>query len=335
MPSTRLADIIEPSVFLDYMREKRPERNILTRSGIYAPAPEAVATQMASGGSTIDMPFWKDLDRTEPNIMSDDPAQEAVPEKMGSGKDQAIKHFHHKSWSVMQLAAQISGGDPASAIMEYAMSYWEWVEQQIVIRSSLGLLADNKANFGGDMVFSIYSDLASPTAANKISHVAVNRARSTMGDAGSQLAAIGMHSALYYDLLDQEKIETIPASETKPEIMKYSGLEVLVDDDMPVTAGTNSPKYTCILYGKGAYAYADTEPEAPAAEVESKPGSGNGGGQEILHNRNVKLVHPRGVKFTKDTMAEKSPSFAELENAANWSRVHDRKHVRLGFLETN
>ena len=47
------------------------------------------------------------------------------------------------------------------------------------------------------------------------------------------------------------------------------------------------------------------------------------------------LLHPRGVKFTSTTVAGDTPTNAELELAANWTRVWENKNVRIVAVTHN
>eukprot|EP00752_Nemacystus_decipiens_P016660 g14900.t1 len=254
MAQTQIADLITPEVYLNYMQEDYPERNRLLRSGIVVPPPENVQSQMNAGGTVINMPFWDDLGRGEPDIMSDDPNTSATPDKVTADKDQAVKHFWHKSWSSMDVAGMVATGrakDPVQQILSRMATWWESAEQGALIASTKGVFADNAANDSDDMTYSIYNDVVSGsiTAANRISGAAVRRARVTMGDYMDEFAAIAVHSAVYVNMADNDEIEFIKPSDAT-EIAMFQGMEVVVDDRMPVTAGTNSPAYTCYLFGR-------------------------------------------------------------------------------------
>ena len=47
------------------------------------------------------------------------------------------------------------------------------------------------------------------------------------------------------------------------------------------------------------------------------------------------ILHPRGVKFTSATVAGDTPTNAELELAANWTRVWENKNVRIVAVTHN
>ena len=339
MSTTQISDLLTPEVWINYMMEKFPEQLALLTGGLLAAPPEQVVKQMNAGGRLINMPFWDDLTRNEPNVMSDDDTTEAVPDKVTADKDQAVKHYLHKSWSAMDLAGMLatgSAGDPVQHVLMMMGGWWAYALQQSVIKTCIGLFADNAANDSSDMIYSIYSDAATPAASTKISAAAVDQCRLTMGDRLDQLTAISMHSSVYGTLLANDAISFIQESQLPGRIPIFMNKRVFVDDDHPVTVGTNSDNYTCFMYGAGAFGYHDAVmgPEQPF-ERERKPAKGNGGGQTIVHTRKHLLMHPRGIKWTDSVIAGQGPTWTELQNASNWDRVFVRKNIRLAQLNVN
>lgn len=337
MAITKLADIIEPAVYLKYTKEYKPERLDFYTSGIIANAPPEVASQMTAGGSRIDLPFWQDVSRVEPNTISDDETVLAVPEKVSAAKMQAQKLFWHQSWSAMRLAGIVAVGnpnDPLSDIVDFTSRYWAMVNMLTLLKMLDGILADNVANDAADMRYTIYSDIATPLAANKISSAAVNRARATMGEMMDQVGTIAMHSKVYGDALDQEAISFVQPSNLPFKIAMYAGMKVIVTDKATTVSGANSPKYRSYLFGPGSVGYLVHFPP-DAVETFRHPDRGKGGGQDVLHNRRHVLLHPLGFQFTAGSMAGKSPTWAEIAAAANWNRVYNRGNINLAYLETN
>ena len=55
----------------------------------------------------------------------------------------------------------------------------------------------------------------------------------------------------------------------------------------------------------------------------------------VLINRRRYILHPRGVKFTSASVAGDSPTNAELETGANWTRVFENKNVRMVAIDHN
>lgn len=346
MSTTRYTDIIEPSVFTNYMSEAKPEKYILLQqSGILAPPPEEVSSQFLAGGTTIDMPFWQDLSRGEPDIPNDDPDAILSTDKIETSRDKAVKHNLVKGWSNMDMSGIVATGnadDPIKEIADKVQNWWYYALEQKIIKTMTGVFADNSANDSSDMIYSAYSDIASPLAANKISNAAINRARLTMGDQLEELTTICVHTDVYGTMLDDEKIDFIQPSNAPFRIPTYQGMTVLFSDQMPVVTGTNSDEYTCYLIGRGAFAFMDHMSSRPtpngteSVEKDRLPTSGNGGGQDVLVTRKRVLLHPRGIKWTDNSRAATAaPSNAELALAANWDRVYERKNIRFAALKVN
>ncbi|MCP4256864.1 MAG: hypothetical protein GY774_04955 [Planctomycetes bacterium] len=340
MSEVRISDIYNPRVFDAAVQERAIELNAFLASGVMVSSSEITA--LANGPGTIgDLPFFNSLDNpqadgtNEPGYTSDDPATLSTPAKIGSDKMMYRKAFFHRSWSTMDLARQIALQDPIGAITNRIGKYWAVNTELRLIRSCLGLLADNIANDSSDMLFSVYSDIASPTSANLISSDAVIATKSTMGDHAGSLVAIAMHSVLYSELQRQEVIEYERPAGTDIKIPYYLGYRVVVDDSMPVEAGSNSLKYTSVLFSAGSVAIGEGTAAVPS-EMERIPGAGNGGGQDIIHSRGVNIIHPDGFSFTSSSVAAVSANYAELGAAANWDRVYaERKNIGIAFLQTN
>ncbi len=334
MATTQLADIIEPSVFNPYVQERSTALSLLFNSGVIASHPE-ITRLTQTGGSQINIPFWNDLADTDPNIGSDDPAVKATAEKMGSGQDVAIMHYLNKSWSSMDISAVVAGNDPMKAIGDLVAGYWERAMQKRLIYTLNGVIAENIANDGGDMVVDISNDAVPPILATElISGEAVIDAAQTMGDAKDKFTLIAMHSVVHARLQKQNLITTVHNSDGKVMFDEYMGKKVLVDDGLPAVAGVNRITYTTYLLGAGAAAYAEGSPKVPH-EVKRDPDAGNGEGQETLFSRRHLVMHLRGVKWTNTAIVGKSPTVAEIQNPLNWARVLDRKKVRVVALKTN
>ncbi len=340
MSEVRITDIYNPTVFNAAVQERAIERNAFLASGVLVA--DAMFNALASGpGSIGDMPFFFGLDNpqadgtNEPNYSNDNPAQTSTPAKITGENMLYRKAFLHNSWSTMDLARELALKDPLQAIVNRIGTYWAVNTQVRLIRSAMGVLADNEANDTGDMLYSIYSDIATPLAANKISSDAVIAAKATMGDHSEELTAIAMHSVIYAELQRQDLIVYLPTSTASIKIPTYLGYTVVVDDGMPVVAGTNSPAYTSILFSSASWALGTGSATVPS-ELERSASAGLGGGQDIIHSRGTNIIHPGGFAFISGSVAGQSPSFAELAAAANWNRVYaNRKNIGMAFLRTN
>lgn len=324
MAATRLSDVIVPVEFTDYIVQNTMEKTALVQSGV-ATRNGVIQAQLQAGADSFTIPNWFDLGNEEANIVNDDPADLSVPYKINAGKQLVRKSFLHNSWSAMNLASELSGDDALQRIRSRTVAYWERQLQRRLIASLNGIIADNVANDASDMVLDI-SALAGDAA--KFSATAVIDATAELGDNLSAVTAIAMHSDIYRAALKADLIAFIPQSQGAP-IRTYRGLAVIVDDGLP-SAGGN---YTTALFGPGAVGFGVSAPRiAEGTEVENLPSAGKGGGQQILHSRVNLAVHPAGFTWQEASVVGESPSIAELDDAANWNRVFERKAIPLAFL---
>lgn len=326
MAVTRLGDVIVPEEFTAYTVQNTMEASALVQSGIVQRNGE-IEAQLRAGADSFTVPFWNDLGDDEANIANDDPDATATPRKITSEKQIVRKAFLHNSWSAMNLASELSGDDALQRIQERAAAYWTRQTQRRLIASLNGILADNVANNTGDMVLDI---TGATGAAAEFATAAVIDAAGTLGDQMGNVAGIAVHSDIYRKMLKLDLVEFVPDSQSRM-FATYRGMAVVVDDLLPSAAGD----YTTVLFTPGAVGWGLTAPRvADGTEIENKPGAGNGGGQQILHSRVNLAVHPAGFQWREQTVADESPTIAELALPANWSRVVERKAVGLAFLKS-
>ena len=334
MAEVRLADVYVPVPFNKAVDQKALELNAFWQSGILREDPIITAAALV-GGVIGELPFFNPLATTaEPNYTTDNPATVSTPEKISGDKQIYRKNMSHNSWSTMDLSRELALADPLGAITSGIGGYWATQSEKRVIQSAMGVLNDNVANDGGDMVYSIATDsVAAITDAERISAEAVLFTKATMGDHAELLTTIAMHSVVYTRLQIQNLIVYIPNARGEIVIPTYLGYRVVVDDSMPAVAGTNRITYTTILFSQGSVAYGVGSPMVPS-EQERVAGSGNGGGQDILHSRRTEIIQPQGFQNT-GTPAGQSLTLAELAAATTWDRVIARKKIGIAFLQTN
>lgn len=334
--ATRISDVIVPAVFVPYMLEETKVKSALFQAGILR-SDANLASFLAGGGQTVNVPFWKDLDdSTTANISSDDPSQEATPDKITASQDTGIRQNRNKSWSDADLVSELAGDDPMKRIASRVVAWWTREFQRVLVSTLRGVVASNVANNSGDMVNDISTDANSAvTDAERVSATAILDTKQTLGDAFDALDTICMHSVIFTKLQKQNLIDFIPKSRGEIAFPTYLGYRVIVDDNCPAIAGTYRIRYHTYLIGKDALGWAESPPDVPA-ETYRRPQQGNGGGVEELWTRRQYMLHPYGNKWTSSSMAGKSPTDAELRTAANWTRVYpERKQVNIAVLITN
>jgi N4-gp56 family major capsid protein len=335
MPKTAVADIIVPTEFEKYAIERTAQLSVFVQSGILEHAPE-FDELAAGGGRTVEMPFWKDLTAAR-QILSDG-APLAV-NKITSDKDIARIQNDAQAWSVNHLAKVISGDDPMQAIVDLVGDYWARTDQGLVISCLKGIFAS--ASMAGNKLTIAAEATGGVSATTQLNGATFVDATVKLGDRGDRLTAVAMHSATEAALRKLDLIDFIPDSEGKAQIKTFQGRRVVVDDTLPVRNGTTSGLvYTTYLFGPGAFG----KGAAPLAGTPLEGGFGTEGvelarvpldSDSVLINRRRFILHPRGVKFNSAAVAGDSPTNAELENGANWTRVFENKNVRIVAVDHN
>jgi hypothetical protein len=335
MPVIQLADVYTPLTFNRRAQEAQEKLNVFLSSGI-ASVDSLLGTMLSGGANIVELPQFNAITAGEPNYSTDDPASFSTPAKIGTQFQKARSASRNKSWSAMDLARELTDADPMGAVTSRVGAYWATDDEKRLIQSALGILADNVANDGGDMVKSVSTDAAGAVVdAERISSTNVVLATQTLGDHKQNLSAIAMHSVQHSRLQIQGLLLDNFDPETKRlSYQTYLGHRVIVDDSLPAVAGANRLTYTCILFAEGAFSYAKGNVLTPS-EIERVAGAGDGGGQTVIHSRINTCYHANGFEFLSGSVAGKSPTYAELANAANWSRVVARKNVPMAFLKVN
>jgi hypothetical protein len=342
---SRLANIIDVTVFQDLPAENDPEKTSLFQSGVVVR--NALLDQLAEApGKTAELPFWKDLNYDdEPNYSNDAPQDVATPKPIEQDEMIARKAFLNQGWTESDLAAELAmGGNAMRRIRARVDNYWAIRWQRRLVKTAVGVMLSNVANDGGDMIHDISTqDGNNAGAGNSFGRSAAVAAAFTMGDQFDAIGVMVVHSVVAQRMIDNDDIVYLPDSQGNLTIPTYLGKRVVIDDGAPVIAGTTSGfRYVTMLFGAAAFGYGEGTPEVPL-EVEREASQGNGGGVETLWSRKTWLIHPLGHKFTSNTVTGPtgktvnniSPTDANLALAANWERVFDRKNIPLAFLVTN
>lgn len=327
MVVTRVSDLIVPEVFAPYVLERTTQLSALFQSNIIEANGEldAIAT---GGGSTANMPFFQDLSGSSEVLSQTTPL---TPANITGSRDICAIHQRGKAWGANFLAKVKSGTDPMAQIGDLVADWWARDFQTTLISTLQGVFASTTMLAEHVLNLSIEAGAAA-TSDNLISSGATLNALKKLGDATNAITAMAMHSDIYYQLLNQDVIQFEQPSEQGIALPTYKGRRVIVDDGLPKVAGTTSGfKYDTYLFGAGAINYGEGQLD-PMDAVETDRDSLQG--DDFLVNRRRFVMHPVGVRW-QGTPAGDSPTNAELSTAANWSRVYQKKSVRLILLRTN
>jgi hypothetical protein len=329
MAVTKITDLIVPAIWVPYMQELTSTKSNLIQSGIVEADPE-YGSLATGGGATINMPFFQDLTGTS-EVLSE--AGSLTAQNIAASTDVAVILRRGKAWGTGQLARYKSSADPAIAIANLVADWWVRDRQSTLINILKGVFAST--TMANEHVEDVaIEDGNNAAAGNLISSNAVINALGKLGDEIDAIVGIALHSDIYYELEKQNVIEYLaPAVQGAEPIRTYRGKTLIVDDSLPkVAGGTSGFKYDTYLFGAGAIAFGlgNMDPEE-AVQTDRDILAG----EEYLATREQCIMHPKGVKFNSDTVSGDTPTNAELATASNWTRVYERKNVRLAMLRTN
>lgn len=343
MAVVRLSDAFVSDVYGSYSSVNSPENSKFVTSGVVRQT-EQFNAMARDGGKQVTVPFWLDIDAAiEPNYSNDDPADLAVPNKIGSADMTARKAWLNQAFSDMDLVQELAGSSPMQHIRDRFGVYWTRQLERRVIAQAVGVLADNVANDGGDMQNDISAGVGD---AAKFGSEAFIDAAYSAGDQADQFRVIAVHSSIEARMVKNDEIVFVADSKGGLTIPTYKGRVVVSTDNMPFTGVGADRIYTSILMGAGAIGFGGVEgsafgmgqgiPRVPY-ELDRTPAAGNGGGQETIWERRTWLLHPFGfewVEASTPAMVEFSPTLADLRLAVHWNRVVSRKQVPLAFIKS-
>jgi hypothetical protein len=221
-------------------------------------------------------------------------------------------------------------------IGDLVADYWQRKHQAQLMAMLQGILAS--ASMSGNTL-TVSSADATVTDSETLNGVNFINAKQLLGDSKNKLVAIAMHSAVEASLLKQDLIDFVPVTDARRNVTQFQGLEIVIDDGMPVTTVNGVLQYTTVLFGRGAIAMGVSSTNDAIEggfgtwqlEFDRVPLSH----QNVMINRRRFIMHLRGVKWLGTTMAGPSPSNAELALAANWSRVYTPKNLRVVAIKHN
>ena len=312
MAVTKIADVIVPEIFTPYVIEKTAEKSRILTSGIAIANPK-LNELVTAGGTTMQMPYWKDLTGADEVLSDQTPL---TPGKIGADKDVACLLLRGRAWGANELAGALAGDDPMAAIADRVADYWARREQATLVSVLTGAFAAASMS---------NHTLDKSAAAGGIDGPMVLDAKQLLGDSADQLQAIMMHSAVFTELQKQNLIQYTTTSDGKIAFPTYLGYQIITDDGMPVDTSGQTPIYTTYLFAKGAIGRGEG---TPVSLTPTETDRDSLAGEDFLINRRAFVLHPMGVKW-KGTPAGVTPTNAELAVGTNWERVYEDKNIGL------
>lgn len=305
-----------PTVFGRYVeRVPKLRKNELLKSGALVVDEELASMLPAqTGGNYITIPIYGLIGgdalnydgETDLTCTTDDTYEQSF---VVIGR---MKGFKEKDFS-----REMTGKDFMDNVASQVSSYWEDVEQDLLLSVLKGIFSMTNPGADADFVKKHTYEIATPVTATTLN----NATQKACGDNKDKFSMVIMHSQVATTLENLQLLEFLKYTdaqgiERNMNIAQWGSKVVLIDDTMPVADG----KYTSYVLGLGAIITADCGAKVPY-EMHRDPVTS--GGEEMLYTRNRRIIAPRGISFTKASMAKKSPTNAELEMGNNWTLVNN------------
>jgi hypothetical protein len=330
--ATLRSDIIIPEVFTPYVIEQTTQRDAFLASGVVRPMAELNATE---GGDFINVPFWKANLSGDFEVLSD--STSLTPGKITADKQVGVILHRGRAFEARDLAALAAGSDPMAAIGAKVADYVANQRQKDLLSCLKGVFGTLGNTSSSAAFFDLTIDGESGDTPTVLSPRHVAEARSLLGDQGDKLAAVCMHSKVYYDLVERRAIDYVSTADARgtsttqsggsmvaafgnPTVPTYMGLRVIVSDDVQTEGSGGSSEYATYFFTEGAVASG----EQMAMQTETD--------RDILAKSDAMSIdlhycyHPVGSKWGVTTT---NPTRAQLETVANWSKVYELKNLGI------
>ena len=332
--ATLRSDIIIPEVFTPYVIEQTTQRDAFLASGVVQPMAELNAQE---GGDFINVPFWRANLSGDFEVLSD--STSLTPGKITADKQVGVILHRGRAFEARDLAALAAGSDPMAAIGAKIADYIANQRQKDLLSCLAGVFGTLGTTSSSAAFFGLTIDGESGDTPTTLSPRHVAEARSLLGDQGDKLAAVAMHSKVYYDLVERKAIDYVTETDARltssvtdfvggsiapaygnPTVPTYMGLRVIVSDDVQTDGSGSSTEYATYFFTQGAVASG----EQMAMQTETD--------RDILAKSDAMSIdlhyvyHPVGAKWAVTTT---NPTRAQLETVGNWSKVYELKNLGI------
>ena len=332
--ATLRSDVIIPEVFTPYVIEQTTQRDAFLASGVVQPMAELNATE---GGDFINVPFWKANLSGDFEVLTD--STSLTPGKIQADKQVGVILHRGRAFESRDLAALAAGSDPMAAIGAKIADYIANQRQKDLLSCLGGVFGSLGSTSSSAAFFGLTIDGESGDTPTTLNPRHVAEARSLLGDQGDKLAAVAMHSKVYYDLVERRAIDYVTETDARltssvtdfvggsianaygnPTVPTYMGLRVIVSDDVQTDGSGSSTEYATYFFTQGAVASG----EQLAMQTETD--------RDILAKSDAMSIdlhycyHPVGAKWGVTTT---NPTRAQLETVGNWSKVYELKNLGI------
>lgn len=324
----------DENVFTDYMQEQSCLNNLLIVSGILQHDP-IIESMVGNANNIFTIPYFLPIDGEE-DAKNDDGKTDNTPTELKGGKQTGMAIARMKAWTEKTYTRYLTGKSPLHNLADnLIIPYWENQWEKTLMSIIKGIMGVDAMK---THVLNLSTTSGTITEANKISLTThIELGQQALGDKRSNFALFVCHSqvAANYrklELLENKKFFS-PILGSEITVPMIGNMIVLETDTNTVDATVaNFPVYSSFMLGRGVILTCDKEVHKPYGVEYSNEKKG---GTESLYTKQAKVFHPNGFSLKTDSIAEESPTNAELEKSANWELKFNHKNIAMAMIKSN
>lgn len=326
----------DPEVFTDMMQEADYWSNPIIASGIVHNDPsimEAIGTK----GNVATLPFYVPLNVFDAGMaaLNNDGLTDNVPVEIAGSKQTAMLIQRMKAFKAKDFTKELTGADAIGNVQKRVADYYAQVWENELMNIAAAALA----NAGlADHVLDL-STTGTVGEANMVGATTlIDAEEQALGDMAGGLGLIVMHSKVFatyqkLELVEYAKYNVGNALQREVTLPTIGGKVVLRTNYHTVDTSGTLPVYKTYLFGEGAFLGANKNNYEKPYYVDYDPETS--AGVEMLYTKQGRVLHPNGLSFAADNVANESPTFAELGAAGNYTLKFNHKNIKMGLIKSN
>ena len=330
----------DEEVFAGMMQESDYWKNEILASGVLQ-NDQTIMDLIGEKGNVATIPFYVPLNAFESGMeaLNNDGLTDNTPVEVSGGKQTCMLIQRMKAFKAKDFTKELTGADPMtnikSKIQNYYTQVWER-ELMNIVDGCLGVTALKDHVIDITAAKNIHGDTGLVDETSLI-----DAEQATLGDMAEGLGLLIMNSKIFaaykkLGLVDYDKYTVGHVIQTAVEVPRTGGKILLVTDyytsETTGSGDTQKTVYKTYMFGEGAILTCDKLNYENQYTTNYDPETS--AGMDKFYTKQGKVIHPNGITFAVDNVANESPTFAELGTSKNYSLKFNAKNVKIGVMKS-